>query len=574
MIKIKPIKSSIKNKIIVQFSLILSVFLLLISFSIGYLFIKNTESHAQDLLKNRALLIEEKIQERLYYLIEQTSLLAKNSLMVNSFIDDDDKEEYLLPLASNFMEDKNVKYLNIIDFDGEIIFKTAKMVPKYSNSIYIRNALALGQTTFYLEENKNEFIIISPVKYYETTQGALIASFSLDKILRKYIINADDEYIEIVDTKNNKLLYTNNHDKNKKYYSYSLKNQNLLLFDKLNITLNIGKLESAYLFPIQNAVKKVLFMSFILILIGTLLSYLLAESITKPIIELYKKINNNEFQERYQPLGTNDELEVLSFAFHQKVKQLNHFKNEELEKQKILLEQSKMASLGEMIGNIAHQWRQPLSVISTASSGLKMKQEYGILEEHEMYSVLDSINENTQYLSKTIDDFRNFIIGKREKKQFNLSEQIDSFLSLIMGSIKTNDIYIIRKEQTDIEINGYPNELTQCLMNIVNNSKDAFEEKGIKEKYIFITTYIKNSSIFIEIKDNAEGIDEDIILKIFEPYFTTKHKSRGTGLGLSMTYRLITEGMKGNIKVRNTTFNYKKKTYKGAEFIITLPPVD
>jgi len=572
--KPKPIKNSIKNKIIIQFTLILSVFLLLISFSIGYLFIKNTESHAQDLLKNRALLIEEKIQERLYYLIEQTSLLSKNSLMVNSLIDDDNKEEYLLPLASNFMEDKNVKDLNIIDFDGEIIFKTAKNVPKYSKSIYIRNALALGQTTYYLEKNENKFIVVSPVKYYETTQGALIATFNLEKILRKYIVNSNDEYIEILNTKNDELLYTNNHDENKNYYSYNLKNQNLSLFDELNITLNIGKLESAYLFPIQNAVKKVLIMSFILILIGTLLSYLLAESITKPIIELYKKINNNEFHERYKPLGTNDELEVLSFAFHEKVKQLNQFKNEELEKQKLLLEQSKMASLGEMIGNIAHQWRQPLSVISTASSGLKMKQEYGILEEHEMYSVLDSINENTQYLSKTIDDFRNFIIGKREKKQFNLSEQIDSFLSLMMGSIKTHEINIVRKEQTDIKINGYPNELTQCLMNIVNNSKDAFEEKGIKEKYIFIKTYIKNSSIFIEIKDNAEGIDEDIILKIFEPYFTTKHKSRGTGLGLSMTYRLITEGMKGNIKVRNTTFNYKKKTYKGAEFIITLPPVD
>jgi signal transduction histidine kinase len=571
MIKLKPIKNSIKNKIIIQFTLIISVFLLLISFSIGYLFIKNTESHAQDLLKNRALLIEEKIQERLYYLIEQTKLLAKNSLMINSLIDDDNKEEYLLPLALNFMEDKNVKYLNIIDFDGEIIFKTTENVPKYSNSIYIRNALALGQTTFYLEKNKNEFIVVSPVKYYETTQGALIATFNLDKILSKYIINSNDEYIEILDTQNDKLLYINNHDKNQKYYSYSLKNQNLSLFDELNITLNIGKLESTYLFPIQDALKKVIIMSFILILIGTLLSYLLAESITKPIIELYKKIENNEFNEKYQPLGTNDELEVLSLAFHEKVKQLNQFKNEELENQKLLLEQSKMAALGEMIGNIAHQWRQPLSVISTASSGLKMKQEYGILEEDEMFSVLDSINENTQYLSKTIDDFRNFIIGKREKRLFNLSEQIDSFLSLMIGSIKTHDIHLIRNEQTNIEINGYPNELTQCLMNIVNNSKDAFEEKGIKEKYIFIKTYTKNSSIFIEIKDNAEGIKEDIIPKIFEPYFTTKHKSRGTGLGLSMTYRLITEGMKGNIKVKNTSFKYKDNNYKGAEFTITLP---
>jgi len=247
---------------------------------------------------------------------------------------------------------------------------------------------------------------------------------------------------------------------------------------------------------------------------------------------------------------------------------------EEKEKDLLLFEQSKMASMGEMIGNIAHQWRQPLSVISTASTGIILQKEYGLIDDNKLIETCNTINYNAQYLSKTIDDFKNFIKGDRNKKVFNLKDNIDSFLLLVEGSVKTHNIDIIKDVQDDIKIDGYENELMQCLINIFNNAKDALNENIITDhKLICITTTQDSTNVYIKIKDNAGGILNEILPKIFEPYFTTKHKSQGTGLGLHMTYKLIVEGMNGTIEANNISYEYQNKNYTGAEFIITLPIV-
>jgi len=241
-------------------------------------------------------------------------------------------------------------------------------------------------------------------------------------------------------------------------------------------------------------------------------------------------------------------------------------------KEKLMFEQSKMASMGEMIGNIAHQWRQPLSVISTAASGMKIEQEYNMLKEEDISKMCDAINDNAQYLSKTIDDFRNFIKGDSTKKIFNFKKGINNFLNLINGSMRDNNINMILDLQEGIEIDGYENELNQCLMNIFNNAKDELIKKETnKDRFVFISTSTSEENIIIKIKDNAGGIPKDIINKIFEPYFTTKHQSQGTGIGLHMTYNLIVDGMGGNIEATNVNYRYGDNEYVGAEFIITLP---
>jgi signal transduction histidine kinase len=240
------------------------------------------------------------------------------------------------------------------------------------------------------------------------------------------------------------------------------------------------------------------------------------------------------------------------------------------QKDKILNEQSKMAAMGEMIGNIAHQWRQPLSAISTAATGIIIQKEYNMFEEDKLVKTCSIINDNAQYLSRTIDDFKNFIKGDRTKKIFNLNNNIESFLHLVDSSIKNNQIKIILDLQEDIQIDGYENELIQCLINIFNNAKDALKEKNIGERLIFISTYINEDKTIIKIKDNAGGIQPDVLPHVFEAYFTTKHKSQGTGLGLNMTYNLIVNGMSGNIEVKNITYEYEGNNYSGAEFFISL----
>tara|TARA_B100001063_G_scaffold247239_1_gene291590 strand:+ start:3251 stop:6028 length:2778 start_codon:yes stop_codon:yes gene_type:complete len=244
----------------------------------------------------------------------------------------------------------------------------------------------------------------------------------------------------------------------------------------------------------------------------------------------------------------------------------------ELENQnRKLINSEKLASMGEMIGNIAHQWRQPLSVISTGVTGMQIQKEMDYLSDKVFYNTCDIINENVQYLSQTIEDFRNYIKGSHKKEVFNIYQNINRFLSLVQGSIKSDDIKIVFNKQDNININGYENELIQCYLNIFRNSRDAFKENQIKERYFSIKIFEDNKKIKIQFQDNAGGIPDNILPKIFEPYYTTKHQSQGTGLGLYMTYNLINQSMNGSVEVSNIIYKVEEKEYKGTEFIITLP---
>ena len=237
---------------------------------------------------------------------------------------------------------------------------------------------------------------------------------------------------------------------------------------------------------------------------------------------------------------------------------------------KLMEEQAKLASMGEMIGNIAHQWRQPLSVISTGVTGMKIQKEYGILKDEEFIKTCDSINENAQYLSKTIDEFRNFIKGDVNIREVKISEILKGTLSLLDASLSNNYVKLKLFIEDDLEIYANKNELQQALINIINNAKDALVEKVKEdERIIFITTKsIDKETLELLIYDNAGGISADIIERIFEPYFTTKHQSKGTGLGLSMVHKIIIERYKQNISVSNKEFEYEGKQYIGACFKI------
>lgn len=242
------------------------------------------------------------------------------------------------------------------------------------------------------------------------------------------------------------------------------------------------------------------------------------------------------------------------------------------QKEQQLLQQTKLASMGEMIGNIAHQWRQPLSVISTSATGMKLQKEYDILKDEDLYNHCDKINENAQYLSQTIDDFTNFIKGESKPVQFNLKNDTDSFIKLVDSSIKLYNINVILDLQEDIKIKGYPSELIQCFINIFNNARDALLENNEEDnRYVFIEQRSNNDEVKITFTDNAGGIPNDIINSIFEPYFTTKHKSQGTGLGLHMSYNLVVNGMQGIIIVKNDSYEFNGKEHRGAKFTITIP---
>lgn len=239
------------------------------------------------------------------------------------------------------------------------------------------------------------------------------------------------------------------------------------------------------------------------------------------------------------------------------------------EKSDILYQQSKMAAMGEMIQNIAHQWRQPLSVISSAATGILVQKEIGVSNEEDEKVSLKAINKSSQYLSQTIDDFRNFLKLDKKLEIFRVDKAIEEAISL--SNIKINNQEIMFLFNFDeIEINGIKNEFIQVILNILNNAKDALIQNIKIEKYIFIDLYSKNKNVFIKIKDNAGGIPNNIINRIFEPYFTTKHQSKGTGIGLYMSEEIIKNHMNGSLSVVNEVYEYEGIEYKGANFLIKI----
>ena len=311
-----------------------------------------------------------------------------------------------------------------------------------------------------------------------------------------------------------------------------------------------------------------LLVSFIIILLVFFLyrQYLLKHNNNFLQNEILKRTHQLEKSNQFLK-EKKDELDKLNSSLEEKIK-------DEVEKNKLFQEKlfkaDKLASMGEMMSNIAHQWRQPLSMISTVATGTKIQKEFGTLADEELVQNMDLINKNAQYLSETINDFRNFIKGDRKIKNYDLSTTINNFLHIVESTIKKDSINVILNLEKNIKIDGYPNELIQCLINIFNNAKDALEEIKQENPLIFISTALQNNIITISIKDNAGGIPQNIITKIYDPYFTTKHKSQGTGLGLHMTYKLIDEGMHGKIEAQNVEFGYENIIYKGAEFIISL----
>ena len=248
--------------------------------------------------------------------------------------------------------------------------------------------------------------------------------------------------------------------------------------------------------------------------------------------------------------------------------QINNQNQINLQEQ-LLIQQSKLASMGEMIANIAHQWRQPLSIISTSATGIKIQKEMGILDDDSEIKSLDCINENAQYLSNTIEDFRDFFKKSKIKNLVNLNTLLEKTLKLIITRLKNKKITIINN-CTDIEFETYEREMIQVFMNIINNSIDAFENKDY-EKFIFFETKKFENKIVINIKDNAGGIDENILDKIFEPYFTTKESKQGTGIGLYMCNEIVVKHFNGEISVENESFEYLNQKYKGSQFTIELP---
>jgi signal transduction histidine kinase len=236
------------------------------------------------------------------------------------------------------------------------------------------------------------------------------------------------------------------------------------------------------------------------------------------------------------------------------------------EQERILFAQSRFAAMGEMISMIAHQWRQPLTAIGMGANNLQLDLEIDQINIDKFKKSVEVIIKQVQFLSKTIDDFRNFLKSNNDAQKVVLSEVIDNALHIIGKSLENNNIAILKQIDCNIIVLANPNELIQALLAIINNAKDALSELKIKEPFIGIKLNNFDNVAEITIYDNGGGIPDDIKLKIFEPYFTTKLAKHGTGLGLYIAKLIIEKHHNG--------FLFEENLNNGACFTIKLPIFD
>jgi signal transduction histidine kinase len=278
--------------------------------------------------------------------------------------------------------------------------------------------------------------------------------------------------------------------------------------------------------------------------------------------------------------GLSDIVTKKTKEYQELAKQLEYKVNKEViknrEKDQIMYQHARLAAMGEMIGNIAHQWRQPLNALTVLIQSFGIKSMSGNLSQEFIDQQVKEGLRLANQMSSTIEDFKNFFSPRKEREYFGVVEALKETLELVELFLKDEhiDIQLIAKEE--IRVYGYANEFSQVILNLLNNARDNFKYKDIhKDRKIIIKVERKQKPepmVMITFTDNGGGVDEEIVDRIFEPYFTTKHKSTGTGIGLYMSKQIIEKQMHGLMTMKNITSKMgTNKIYRCAQFIIAIP---
>jgi signal transduction histidine kinase len=611
-------------KISVLASIIGIFFLLVIFTNTQHRIIGESKQH---ILENYTLNLQYLNNSFQSALQESTNLISAIAMMRSKLFDKN------LPIIKKKLEThiKDISSINeitLISLDGkEIMIASKNRLNKKINSTisYLNTPMfkeVLQNKIYYsnveFDQLTNEMIIIlaKNITNPKTKQtiAVMMIRFSLEN-MKETITNklTNGNGIALLDLNTNQFIYkssaidnieqkylTNNNLKNsskiisQKDSEYLIVTKNFT-FDRVKIKLIMANNVNNVFYYITNTFNiNLLFLLISLFLLAVIMFFFIDYSLVplKKLVEniqsLSKQVNTDDIDE---PLKNTDEIINIQNHFNffteliandrKKLELYNKTLEDRIEKEvkknqekeRELAHHAKMSSMGEMIGNIAHQWRQPLSIISTIASGIKVEKEFGHFHDETLIPQMDAIVDQSLYLSKTIDDFRSFIKDQGKQKSFSTLGMLDKMLSLVKPTLKNNYIQLETIYDYDADINGYENELIQSFINIINNAKDAIKAntQDSDTKVIILKTSKLANTIEISIKDSGKGIDEKILSRIFEPYFTTKHQSVGTGIGLSMVDQIIREHNKGTITVSNEEFEYQGETLHGACFKITFP---
>ncbi len=534
-------KNSSDFKFDLTFAFVIFAFVIIVitTYTSIYLFTKLATQEFEDKIKIIAENIYKNYKSKENTIKNTTLALAKNDIFNSTFVPNDDilKSVFKTMLYSN-SDLKEINYFN--SYGKNLIFCI-----KNQNNIYCHNngkSLKIGdiktdKDLFFKEKfkaNGIEFTAFAPVKI-EKSPGFI----EVKALIKNLFENNNFYHYIIVDNKGNILSSDIYNEKNlNDIFNYFL-NKKILQTDegfvtdeiyvkKLTNNIKMIFIQNKRLINKTNQISKTL--TIIMLVLSIFLAVPLGMFFSKPLYSFYKELDKR----------VKEEIEKRQ------------------EKEQLLIAQSKLASLGEMLGNIAHQWRHPLTRLSLLIQNFELAAEKNRLTPEFIEKFKTQANAQIQYMTQTIDDFTNFFKKDTKKVEFCPKEIIEEALKLIEGRLKQNRVDVELKFLKTEPVLGYRSEFSQVILNIINNAIDVLKERDIKNRKIWIRINGKK----IEIEDNAGGIPNEIKDKIFEPYFTTKFQSQGTGIGLYMSKVIINQHFNGEL--------YAYNSKKGAVFIIDL----
>jgi signal transduction histidine kinase len=466
--------------------------------------------------------------------------------------------------------DKNLNKRNLLDYkdaDGKaIVREEIKMVKKHKSGFLTARFKKSGKHIMYVKDfGHYEWFFGSSIqlrearaslekrqlkliKSFPTDSTGFIAVFKGDKPI--YLSKSAKSYF---DKEVNEVLLKNF---DKKEYWHSFDKRHIMLyserfepfgwsvvygFDRSKVDENLIENQKRLEIRIRLEMLRIVFGAFVIGLISIILSLVFSRHVAGVFAQYKEQVDEVErsLEERIEE----------ALRQHQ-------------EKDKMLTQQSKMAEMGDMISMIAHQWRQPLNQLSYIFMNIEGAYEYKELSPKYLADKLNEGNKLLEFMSHTIDDFRNFFRPDKQKTSVSVTEVTRKTVSLMKNTLEVHAIALHVNYKSDTKIELFRNELMQVILNLIKNAKDVLVQRDVAIPIIYVKTYEDDEFVTLEISDNGGGIDEKIIDKIFTPYFSTKSASKGTGLGLYMSKMIVEEHLNGVLSVENTT--------NGARFIIKI----
>lgn len=423
-----------------------------------------------------------------------------------------------------------------------------------------KNYVIVSEQLILLEDKKIDSIV-------KTIAPIISKSFplGLENNINQFLRDGIKNHSEIISVKildnDKRVIYEIKDDSSKDLKLYTLP-----LYDYTKNS-KIGEFQVYYTFSsiYETLLKEFysfLFIVFILFIILILISSFLIRKNLKPLQVLKEKMLSYSINNKssFKKENFKNEISVINNSVYKMVKKIEKEVEKRVIYEKEIMQKNRLASMGEMLDNIAHQWRQPLMKINATLLNIDRSIELKKYDDEYLQKKLDEISNTVYFMSKTIDTFRDFLNPYKVKQSFEVSSCIEKILNFLENSLKDIKIIFDRKK---VYINDSESELMQVLISILSNSIDIFSQRGVKEKEIFIRVFEDETYVFIEIEDTAGGIKTENLEKVFDPYFTTKQKYGGTGMGLYIVKSIVVKSLKGDIKVQNGSF--------GAKFILNLP---